>query len=385
MFRALRVAPALAITLAVMAGCADQPAPAQTRPGCITDFDAGTDYFPDKSTVSDATNFTLDYHRSYQVLTVNRPYLGGKPVSYVLVRCGTPAPELTGELAGAQQITVPVGSLYSGSTSHLAMITELDQAGVVTGVANPSAVADPQIRARIDTGEIVGYASGGQVNIEAVLSAGPDVLVTQGIDDAGYPKLREAGIPVLADAEWLEPTPLGRAEWVKVFAALTGTEHRAAQVYDTIRSRYRATAKKASATQPVDVLVGTMHSGSWFMPTGASYTGRLISDAGGVHPWLTDTGNQSRQLNFESIYARAGNAPLWLVTEDWKTVDDAVAQDNRYAELAAVRTGQVWSANKNYWELGVARPDLVLADLIAILHPERAPDHHFEFHRPVPR
>lgn len=392
MSRALSVALVLALALA---GCAVGPAPRvpAARPGCITDFDPHTDYFPDKSTLSEATNFRLDYHGSYQVLTVNRPYLGGKPVSYVLVRCGASAPALTGDLAHAQHITVPVHSLYSGSTTHLAMITELDAAGVVTGVANPAAVADPQIRARIDAGETVGYAPGGQVNIESVLGAGPDVLVTQGIDDPGYPKLREAGIPVLADAEWLEPTPLGRAEWLKVFAALTGTERRAGQAYAVIRERYRALAARAASAEPTDVLVGTMYSGSWSMPTGVGYSGRLVADAGGAYPWLADRGAESRQLNFESVYARAGNAPLWLVTDDWKTLGDAVARDSRYGELAAVRTGQVWSATKaitpaganTYWERGTARPDLLLGDLVAILHPQLAPGHAFEFYRKVPR
>lgn len=163
--RALRVVPALLVALALtlttaLAGCSGEPSSStlQARAGCITDFDPTADYFPDKSTLTEATNFAITYHGSYQVLTVKRPYLGGKPVSWVLVRCGAPAPALTGELATAQRITVPVHSLYSGSTTHLAMITELGQAGVVTGVASPAAVADPQIRARIETGEIVGYA-----------------------------------------------------------------------------------------------------------------------------------------------------------------------------------------------------------------------------------
>lgn len=399
MSRALRVVPALLLALATalsLAGCSGEPASRtlQSRAGCITDFDPAADYFPDKSTLTEATNFTIDYRGSYQILTVKRPYLGGKPVSWVLVRCGAPAPALSGELAHAQRVTVPVRSLYSGSTTHLAMITELGQAGVVTGVASPAAVADPAIRARIDAGDAVGYASGGQINIERVLSAGPDVLVTEGIDDPGYPKLRAAGLPVVADAEWLESTPLGRAEWIKVFAALTGTERQAAQAYESIRGRYRALATRAAAAKPVPVLVGTMYSGSWSMPTGDSYLGRLVADAGGTYPWLSDTGVENRQLNFESVYVRAGTAPLWLVTEDWQTLRDAVARDSRYGELTALRTGHVWSATKaghdgpekgrnRYWERGAARPDLLLGDLMAILHPDLAGNHPLEFYRRV--
>jgi iron complex transport system substrate-binding protein len=129
--------------------CAAHPATSALHDrDCITDFRAGTDYFPDKSTVLDATNFTLTYHDSYQVPTVQQPYPQGRPESYVLVRCGAPTPALTGNLAGAQPITVPVASLYSTSSTQLGMITELDRADVVTGVADTVDVVDPQLRIR---------------------------------------------------------------------------------------------------------------------------------------------------------------------------------------------------------------------------------------------
>jgi iron complex transport system substrate-binding protein len=376
-------------------GC---PAPPEragpaARHGCITDFHPDTDYFPAKSTVADATNFALSYHNSYQVLTVRQPYPGGDPESYVLVRCGAPAPQLTGELARAPQLTVPVRSLYSASTTHLGMIAELGATEVVTGVADTADVVDAAVRHRIDAGQVVSYAPGRQVNAESVLTGGPDVLITGGDDDAGYAKLRDAGIAVVADAEWLEPTPLGRAEWIKVLAALTGTEQRAGEVYDTVRADYHTLAAKAAGAPPVEVLLGSMYQGTWFMPAGGDYAGRLVADAGGSYPWGDDDNTGSLALNFESVYARAGRARLWLVTTDWPTLGDVLAADARYGQLAAVRSGQVWSADKvigrgggnDYWERGVARPDLVLADVLAILHPRLAPDHRFVFYRPVTR
>ncbi|WP_371685524.1 ABC transporter substrate-binding protein [Mycobacterium sp. MFM001] len=352
---ALAAAIALALIPCACASLADTGRP---RPGCIADFDPDADYFPDKSTVTDAVNFTISYHRSYQVLTVRQPYPNASAESYVLVRCGAPAPHLTGDLARAQQVTVPVTGLYSASTTHLGMLAELDRTDVV-----------------------VGHARGAQVDVEAVVAADPDVLVTAGIDDPGYARLRDAGVDVLADAEWLEATPLGRAEWVKVFAALTGTEKNAGELYAKLRGDYGKVTQNARGARPLEVLAGTMHQGAWSMPAGGGYAGRLIVDAGGSYPWAGDTSTGSLQLNFESVFAKAGHAPRWLVTTDWKTLDDALAADIRYGRLTAVRDGQVWSAGNDYWERGVARPDLVLADLVAILHPELAPDHRFAFYR----
>lgn len=387
------VAAATGLALSLGACSAHAEHSVADKPGCITDFDEDTDYFPAKSTVADATNFTISYHNSYQVLTVKQPFPNGSPESYVLVRCGAPAPKLTGALAHAQQITVPVDSLYSASTTHLGMIAELDQAEVVAGVANAANVVSAQLRQRIQAGQITEYARSQQVNAETVIEGRPDVLVTQGTDDPSYATLRGAGVHVVADAEWLEATPLGRAEWIKVFAALTGTEKKADEVYGRLRDDYIEAAAKTSGAQRIQVLPGSMYHGTWSVPAGGDYAGRLILDAGGTYPWADDKTTGSLQLNFESVYAKAGHIPLWLVTSDWKTLDDALAADHRYGELAAVRDGQVWSATKaigpgggnDYWERGVARPDLVLADLVAILHPELAPGHQFTFYRPVAR
>jgi iron complex transport system substrate-binding protein len=394
MSRRFWVALLVASLLPVASACAAHPS-IGGRPDrdCITDFHPGTDYFPSKSTVLDATNFTLSYHKSYQVLTVKQPYPHGRPESYVLVRCGAPIPQLSGNLAGAQLITVPITSMYSASITQLGMITELDCTGVVTGVANTADVVDPQLRQRIDSGQMVGYAPGNQVNVEGVLAAHPEVLVTAGTDDPSYSKLGDGGVKVVADAEWLEATPLGRAEWVKVLAALTGTEKKATEVYGKLRGDYAAVARQSAGTRAVDVLPGTMYQGTWLMPAGGDYAGRLIRDAGGSYPWASESRSGTLELNFESVYAKAGQSPLWLVYSDWKTVGSAVAEDTRYGELAAVRTGQVWSATKvvapgggnDYWERGVARPDLILGDLLAILHPELAPNHEFAFYRQVAR
>jgi cobalamin transport system substrate-binding protein len=385
------VAISLALTMAACATPSGNSAP--RNPGCLTDFNPDTDYFPDKSTVTEAKNFRLSYHNSYQVLTVEQPYPGGSPESYVLLRCGAPAPQLTGDLARAQRIPVPVKSLYSASTTQLGMVTELGWADVVLGVATAANIVNPHVRQRVAAGKVVEYAPGQQVDVETVIAGRPDVLVTEGTDNPRYAKLRDAGVNVVADTEWLEPTPLGRAEWVKVFAALTGTEKKAARVYDQLRDDYRHVAKKAIGVQSVEVLPGTLYQGTWSVPAGGSYAGRLVVDAGGRYPWADDKRTGILQLNLESVYAEAGHAPLGLVTSNWQTLDDALAADSRYGAFAAVLNGQVWSPTKliapgggnDYWERGAARPDLVLADLVAILHPELASNHPFKFYRRVPR
>ncbi|MCX5377393.1 ABC transporter substrate-binding protein [Streptomyces sp. NBC_00091] len=391
---------AAALTLTACGGESGPPSDAKAQAageGCIKDFDPAKDYFPVKSTVKHAKNFTLRYEKSYQVLTVNEPFPKGKPESYVLVKCGAPKPELSGELASAQQLTVPVKSLYSASTTHLPLLTETGTLDVLTGVASTANISSAQVIERVKAGRVTEYAKDRTLNAETVIGAKPDALMTQGTDDPQYPKLRQAGIAVVANAEWLEASPLGRAEWVKAMAALTGAEKRAGEVFDTVEGDYRKVAEKGAqavtAGKPVEVLPGTMHQGTWYMPAGGSYAAQLIKDAGGTYPWAGEAGTGNLQLNFEAVYAKGGEGPVWLVGEKWKNTADAVKADSRYGQLKAVSGGAVWTNTKalgpgggnDYFERGVLRPDLVLADLFALLHPDQAQGHAFTFYAQVPK
>lgn len=397
--RRVAASPKTVVVLAVvaalgLAGCTSSAddEPADTAAGCITDYDADTDYFPDKSVITDAENFSITYEKSYQVLTVDQPYPDAEPESYVLVKCGAPAPELSGDLAGSQQITVPISSLHSGSTTHLPLITELGVLDVLNGVSNGSYVSDQQVIDRIAAGDVTEYATGGTIDTEAVVVADPDVVMTGGTDDPAYAQLRDAGIGVVANAEWLEATPLGRAEWIKVMAALTGTQAKADEVYTDIRNRYLEVEALASDVEPAEVLLGNLSQGTWYMTSGGSYMGRYYTDAGAQWPWQSDTGTGSLPISFEAVFTETSTAPTWLVANSWTTVAEAIADDERYGRLTAVQSGQLWNANKatnpqggnDFYERGVLRPDLVLSDLVAILHPELLPDHEFTFYQLLP-
>jgi len=356
--------------------------------GCITTFDPAADYYPVKSQIDYATNFTVEYDKSYQVLTVLQPTQGGSPQSYVLVKCGAPTPELTGDLAGATVVTTPVTSLYSGSTTHLPNLVALDRLDVLTGVASKSLISEKEVLDRVAEPGVVEYAAAGSVDAEAVVAGKPDVVITAGTDDPAYAVISAAGVPVLADAEWLENDPLGRAEWIKYFAALTGTEAQAAEQFDAVEQSYTALADKVASADPVQVVPGQPYQGTWYVPGGQSFNSRLIADAGGTTAWADDPSTGSVSTDLESVLAKAGKAPAWLASTTWTSKAEALAEEPRFSEFAAFQSGNVWNAAKdvtaeggnNYYELGTARPDLVLGDLVAILHPDLMPGHDFAFY-----
>jgi len=381
----------------VAAGCGGQSpdraepkgAPSDGASGCITRFNPESDYFPVKQQLKYARNFTLSYHKSYQVLTVKQPSVGGKPESYVLVKCGAPKPKLTGELAKAPEVTTPVKSLFSASTTHLPSLEALGRLDVLTGVASKALISSTAARQRVDQAGVTEFAPAGTADAEKIVAAKPDLLITAGQEDPAYSTVRRAGIPVLADAEYLEPTPLGESEWIKYFAALTGTEQQAATVFGRIAADYNAAVAKAAAVKPTTVLVNQPYQGVWTMPTGGTPMGRLITDAGGSWPWQQDKSTASKNADLETVFKKSGTAKIWITSTNWKTKKEALASEPRFADFTAYRSGQIWAPSlqvnaaggNNMYELGVLRPDLVVGDLIAIMHPDLEPHHTFTFYQ----
>ncbi|GEL21266.1 ABC transporter substrate-binding protein [Pseudonocardia sulfidoxydans NBRC 16205] len=387
------LAPAL-LALLLVAACSAPPPPqaAPARPDCPTSSDAAADLFPDKPTATRSTNFTLTYHRSYAVLTVAQPYPGAAPESYVLLRCGAQAPELPADLADAQRIETPVRSLYAESTTQLPLLVDIGALDVLTGVGTPDFVSGPQVRAEIDAGGVRGFSDSGAIETEKVITAAPDVLLSQGTDNPAFPALRNAGVPVIGWAEYLDAGPLGKAEWIKVMGVLTGREAEAEQTFDAIARRYDALVATTAGLTPTPVALGGIYQGTWSVPTGGSATGALVRDAGGTWSEVANTGPGAVQKDFEGVYTTDGAAPVWLATGTFATMADVHAADARYGELAAVRSGRVWTPDKrigptggnDFHERGVTHPEEILADLIAVLHPEALPGHEFVYYRQVP-
>ncbi len=394
--RRLTAAPvAVALLLA-----APQPGDPAQRPnlnrGCVERFDPTVDYFPDKAILEDATMFGVEYRRSYKILTVSGGQPGDRQERHVLVQCGTPPPPLTGDLVGADLVTVPVKAVFAFSTTQLPLLTDLGRLDVLTGVSQRDAITDPEIQRRITAGDIVEFARVGLViDVERVVAARPSLFMAGSSANRAVPAIRAAGIPVVPNAEWLETTALGRAEWLKYMAVFLNEERHAATVYSAMKSQYKAFADRTrqlrDAERPL-VMTGRSSRGMFTIAGGRSYAANLIADAGGRYAWKDNTSSGVMTVDIEAQIARAANADFWINGGGWKNLRAMIDEEPRYAAFKACREGHVWvyerrqtaSGANDYWSRSVTRPDIVLADLMKIFHPALAREHAFEWYMPVP-
>ena len=370
--------------------------PANLSSACVDRFDPAADYFPDKAAIEDAASFAVEYRRSYKVITVKEAYAGGPAEHYVLLQCGAPVPALSRELARAQVVTIPITSLFVSSPTHVSLLADLDRVDVLTGVAQRSVMMDPWAEARIHAGKVTEFAKVGlAIDIERVVAARPSVLMTGGASNVTFSVIRNAGVPVVANTEYLEPTALGRAEWLKFMALFLNEERQAQALYGGMKARYRSLSARASALpesgRPL-VMTGRSTRGLFVIAGGRSYVAALIKDAGGRYAWADNTSAATASVDLEAQIQRAGNADVWINGGGWANLPAMLDDEPRYVAFKAYRQGQVWvyerrqtpAGANDYWSRGVTRPDLVLADLVKIFHPRLSPDHAFEWYMPVP-
>ena len=124
--------------------------------GCATNVDPSTDYFPEKASILDATNLQVRYEHNYKVVTVPQVFRGAKATSWVLVQCGTPAPKLEGDLAGATIVNVPIASAAIMSTTLAPSFEIVGTPEKIVAVDDPQNYSTPSVVKGLAAGTIKG-------------------------------------------------------------------------------------------------------------------------------------------------------------------------------------------------------------------------------------
>ncbi len=371
---------------------------ANVTSGCVKSYKPGVNYFPDRAVVQYATNFSVVYHDNYKVVTVNQPWEGAAPESFILVQCGTPTPALTGALAKAKVIQIPVQRVDDFSLTHLLEFQLLGDQNDIVGVSDTGFATNPVFVARIKASDITQFAPNGTLNAEQAIATRAQLLINEaaGPPAAADREIEAAGIPEVPGADWLEKTPLGQAEWLKFVSLFLNKEATANTVFSSVVASYdKLKALAATAKVKPTVLDAFEQQGKWYVVGGQNFGAAFIRAAGAT-PVLGNTTSTGMETDsFETVLAGASSADFWVNNEvepAWSSLQRLSSGDPRINAFRAFNTGNVWatlkvltsSGGNGYWEYVGARPDLVLGDLIAIFHPSLEPNHQFSFYEKVP-
>ena len=345
--------------------------------------------------ISRAERFTLQKNDSCTIVTIINPWQGANDVTqaFYLVSRGS---ELPDGLDSSMVIFVPLKKIVCMSTTHVAMISALGEENTIAGVSGTGFIFSGSLIRNVEKGliEDVGYEA--NLNKELILKISPDLIMMYGIgsESAGYVgKIKELGVKVVFNADYLETDPLSKAEWIKLFGALYCKESLADSIYNSEVEAYNKTKSyiNRNISDRPKVLLGLPFKDTWYVSPGNSFISKLIRDAGGSYLWQNTESSVSMPFGIENVYLSALTADYWLNIGSVNTKDEISLVDQRLEGLPCFKNGNLYNNNKritanggnDYWESGSLYPHVILKDIASILHPELFIDNELFYYKKI--
>lgn len=357
--------------------------------GCKREDNANTLSKPAATNqIRQAKGLEIYGYQGYTIVKISNPWpKATKEYTYVLQQKDAVIPD---SLKTFPVIPVPIRTIVVTSTTHIPSLEMLGEENTLVGFPSLDLISSEKIRTRIESGKIKELGNNQNLNTEVLIDLQPDLIVGFGIDNNNptLDNLQKNGLQIMLNGDWNEQSPLGKAEWIKFFGALYNKEDLAEKLFANIEKEYQTTlalAQKA-ASKPT-VVQGAIYENQWYLPHGNSWGSVFIRDAGGKYIWSESQGTGSLSLPFETVLEKAGEADFWIGPAQFTSLKAMTTDNPHYSQFKAYRNKKVYSfSNKKgktggliFYELAPNRPDLVLKDMLKILHPELLPDYQLYF------
>ena len=285
-------------------------------------------------------------------------------------------------------VRVPIERAVVYSSVHAGVMKELGAFSAVRGVCDAQYYTMPEVQSGLDDGSIADCGNSLSPTIERLVALKPDAIILSPFQNAGYGVLTNLGVPIIECADYMEHTPLGRAEWIKLFGELLCCREKADSIFQATADEYSAlTALTATVEHRPKVISEMITSGVWFVPGGDSYMAHLFTDAGASYPWSDDTNSGSLSLDFSQVLARAQDADLWLIKPDRHlSYSDFEAINPLNVKFKAFGCRGVYQCVTSETSLFTDfpfHPQVLLRDFVKIFHPELLPDYQLRYYQPL--
>lgn len=326
-----------------------------------------------------AKNLCVVKHDGYTTVSLADPWNEGKALANYLL---SDAPEKVDPSVkeGFTVVNTPIKKVLVSTSVHCALYESLKHTDAIAGVCDLDYIKLDFVKDGARQGKIADCGSSMQPNVERVIALQPDAIMLspfQGSD--GYGKISQLGIPIIQLSDYMETSPLGRAEWMLFFGMLVGEEKEAAAQFEEIEKKYNEyKALAAKTTSRKSVMMDKMVQATWYMPGGESTIGQILRDANCNYAYADTKQSGSIEQSFEQALQKCADSDIWLMRYsdggDSNYNLASLAKDNeKYKVFKAFKQGEVYGCETTktpFFEETPFHPEYLLHDLIVLLHPE---------------
>jgi iron complex transport system substrate-binding protein len=345
-------------------------------------------------------NLSIEYAESFKVeiiedgyiISLTKPWPGAEHTFRYLLYRNREA--LNKNYNFDESLQIPIKNIIVTSTTHIPSLDTLGVLEKLIGFPNTKYISTDKAVKLVENGYIRDVGQNESLNTELLVELNPDVVVTFAVkgQNKSTESIKNAGIPVLYNSDWVESQPLGKAEWIKFFGLLFDKAELSEHIFEGVKKEYeKAKSLAKEAKDRPSVISGALWKDTWYLPSGESWQSKLIADANAKYLYAETEGTGSLSLSFESVFEKAKSADFWIAPAQYTSYTDMNQQHSHYKKFAPFQNRKIFTfastLGKNggvlYYELAPNRPDLVLKDLISILHPELFHDYRPFFFKPL--
>lgn len=336
--------------------------------------------------------------QGYTEVKVHNPWKEGTELHrYILVPKGKEGDATMAKLAGqahgegkaaatlgvkTDTVRTPLESNLVFTAPHCQLLTELGCQNAITGVCDKDYINIPDIKSRAQADAKVAHpimdcGSSMQPDIERIIALHPEALLISPFENnGGYGKLDKLRIPIIETADYMETSPLGRAEWIKLYGLLLSSS-KADSLFSAIEKEYlQLKAEAAKLPLGLSILTERKTGNVWYVPGGKSTMGILLRDAHAKYIFADDQHSGSLSMSPEQIIAKGNQVDAWAFKYfggNALTKNELLAEYQGYQALKAFQTGTVYETDTSrepYFELTSFHPEILLREFIILSHPE---------------
>lgn len=336
--------------------------------------------------------------QGYTEVKVHNPWKEGTELHrYILVPKGKEGDATMAKLAGqahgegkaaatlgvkTDTVRTPLESNLVFTAPHCQLLTELGCQNAITGVCDKDYINIPDIKSRAQADAKVAHpimdcGSSMQPDIERIIALHPEALLISPFENnGGYGKLDKLRIPIIETADYMETSPLGRAEWIKLYGLLLSSS-KADSLFSAIEKEYlQLKAEAAKFPLGLSILTERKTGNVWYVPGGKSTMGILLRDAHAKYIFADDQHSGSLSMSPEQIIAKGNQIDAWALKYfggNALTKNDLLAEYQGYQALKAFQSGNIYETDTScepYFELTSFHPEILLREFIILSHPE---------------
>lgn len=355
----------------------------------VTLFSACSGRSSTSSIINDSDTLKLQYaenikiikHQEYTEVNLRNPWDTLKTLhTYLLIDKHKEEPA---HLPLGTIIRIPLEKSLVYSSVHCGIWNDMNSLSAIAGVCDLSYIRMPEIQTGYKEGRITDCGNSMNPDIEKIIDLSPDAILLSPFENSGgYGRIEKLNIPIIECADYMETSPLGRAEWMKFFGMLVGKEEMADFLFCQIRDEYEFLKEKANLTTERPTVITELKSGAaWYVPGGKSTVCQLLTDAGANYLFADNTNSGSVPLSFETVFDKGHHATYWLIKYNQqtnKTYKELVQDYAPYKNFTAWKEHRIFGCNTsyiNFYEESPFHPEKLLKDLIKIFHSELLPEY----------